>query len=121
MDLAVIIKEEWAAISGEFIALCWAKADVLGAMRTKDILLEHGENRRSFRAVADAVNEVLSIIRGTTLGDETLGGLRADAKRSVVWEWLDIEKQHEGVMSVADGCLQDATATPPISVDTDEE
>jgi len=74
MDVAIMVKEEWAAITRECIVHCWAKAEVLGTIRTHDFLKEYGGYRRSFRAVAD-VDEVLSMLPGTTRGDVTLGGL----------------------------------------------
>jgi len=96
MDVAVMVKEEWAAITRECIVHCRAKAEVLGTIRMHDFLKEHGEYRRSFRAVADDVDEVLSMLRSTTLGDVTLGGLSTGVQRTVVEEWLDMRSSPRG-------------------------
>jgi len=121
MDVAVMVKKEWAAITRECIVHCSAKAEVLGTIRTHDFLKEHGEYRRSFRAVADDVDEVLSMLRGTSLGDVTLGGLSTGVQRTVVEEWLDIEEQPAGMISEADGCLEEASTTLPPLIDDDED
>jgi len=121
IDEAVMVKEEWAAITRECIVHCWAKAEVLGTIRTHDFLKEHGEYRRSFRAVADDMDEVLSMLRGTTLGEVTLGGLSTGVQRTVVEEWLDVEEQPAGMISEADGCLEEASTTLPPLIDDDED
>ena len=121
MDVAFMVKEGWAAITRECIVHCWAKAEVLGTIRTLSFLKEHGEYYRSFRAVADDVDEVLSMLRGTTLGDVTLGGLSTNVQRTVVEEWLDIEEQPEGMISEADGCLEEASTTLTPLIDDDED
>jgi len=115
-----MVKEEWASITRECIVHCWAKAEVLGTIRTHDFLQEHGGYRRSFRAVAD-VDEVLSMLPGTTLGGVTLGGLSTGVQRMVVEERLDIEEQPAGMICEADGCLVEASTTVPPLIDDDED
>jgi len=43
MDVAVMVKEEWAAVTRVCIVHCWAKTEVLGTIRMQDFLKEPGE------------------------------------------------------------------------------
>jgi len=86
MDVAIMIKDAWEELSSNAIAHCWAKTDVLGAVRTVDLLRLHGEYRRTFRSVSDDVNVMLGLMQGTSLGSEALAGLEDVAQRAVVEE-----------------------------------
>jgi len=84
MDVAIMIKDAWEELSSVAIAHCWANTDVLGAIRTVDLLRFHGEYRRTFRSVSDDVNVMLELMQGTSLGSEALAGLDDVAQRAVV-------------------------------------
>jgi len=86
MDVAIIIKDAWEELSSSAIAHCWANTDVLGAIRTVDLLRLHGEYRRTFRSVSDDVKVMLELMQGTSLGSEALAGLDDVAQRAVVEE-----------------------------------
>jgi len=61
------------------------------------------------------------MLRGRTLGDVTLGGLSTGVQWTVVEEWMDIEEQPAGMISVADGFLEEASTTLPPLIDDDED
>jgi len=106
MDVAIMIKEAWEELSSSAIAHFWAKTDVLGAIRTLDLLRLHGEYRETFRSVSDDVNVMLELMQGTSLGSEALAGLDDVAQRAVVKEWMTIEEHPAGVVGAADAVVQ---------------
>jgi len=110
MDVAIMIKDAWEELSSSAIAHSWAKTDVLGAIRTVDLLRLHGEYRRTFRSVSDDVNVMLGLVHGTSLGSEALAGLEDVAQRAVVEEWMNIEERTAGVVGAADAVVQDMDA-----------
>jgi len=110
MDVAIMVKDAWEELSSSAIAHCWAKADVLGTIRTVDLLRLHGDYRRSFRSVSDDVDVMLELMQGTSLGSEALAGLDDVAQRAVVEEWMEIEERPAGVVGAADTVVQDMDA-----------
>jgi len=110
MDVAIMVKDAWEELSSSAIAHCWAKTDVLGAIRTVDLLRLHGEYRRTFRSVSDDVDVMLELMQGTSLGNVALAGLDDVAQRAVVEEWMEIEERPAGVVGAADAVVQDMDA-----------
>ncbi|KAK1867670.1 hypothetical protein I4F81_010175 [Pyropia yezoensis] len=102
-----MVKDAWEELTSSTISHCWAKADVLGAIRNVDLLCLHGEYRRSFRSVSDDVDVMLELMRGTSLGSGALAGLDDAAQRSVLEEWVEIEDRPAGVVGAADAVVQD--------------
>lgn len=110
MDVAIMVKDPWEELSSSAIAHCWAKTDVLGAIRTVDLLRQHGEYRRSFRSVSDDDDDMLERMQGTSLGSEVLAGLDDVAQRTVLEEWMEIEEHPAEVVRAADAVGQDMDA-----------
>jgi len=110
MDVAIMITDAREALSSSAIAHCWAKTDVLGAIRTVDLLPLHGRYRWAFRSVSDDVNVMLELMQGTSLGSEALAGLDDVAQRAVVEEWMNIEERPACVVGAAEAVVQDMDA-----------
>ena len=51
MNVAVMMKEDWAAITSEHIVHCWTKVEGLGKIRRHNFLREHREYGRPIQAV----------------------------------------------------------------------
>ena len=110
MDVAIMVKDAWEELSSSAIAHCWAKTDVLGAIRIVDLLRLDGEYRQTFRSVSDDVGVMLELMQGTSLGNVALAGLDDVAQRAVVEEWMDIEERPAGVVGATDAVVQDMDA-----------
>ncbi|KAK1858812.1 hypothetical protein I4F81_001412 [Pyropia yezoensis] len=120
MDVAIMVKDAWEELTSSAISHCWAKADVLGAIRNVDLLRLHGEYRPSFRSVSADVDVMLELMRGMSLGSKALAGLDDAAQRSVLKEWMEIEDRPAGVVGAADAVVQDwGTAGPDVAESAD--
>lgn len=107
MDVVIMVKGAWEELEWSAIAHCWAKADVLGAIRNANLLRLLSKYRRLFRTVFNDVDDMLELMQGTSLGGEALVGLKDVAELALVEEWVEIEKRPVGIVGAAEPVVQD--------------
>jgi len=61
----------------------------------------HGAYRDGFANVEHEVDEVLALMRGTSLGQDMIGGTSEGDAREAVRSWLDAEDAKEAIVDTA--------------------
>jgi len=118
LDAATFISEEWDKVTGESIVHCWVKSTILPVSMNASVVALHAEYRQGFSSVEDDVNEVLSLLRGTSLGQEVVGGETEDDAREGMRAWFLAEDEEDAIVDTADlivfqpgGALEDANGS----------
>jgi len=102
LDAATFISEEWDKLTGESIVHCSVKSTILPASMNASVAALHAENRQKFSSVEDDVNEVLSLLRGTSLGKDVVGGETEDDAREGKRGWFAAEDEEDASSDTAD-------------------
>jgi len=102
MDAATLICEEWEKVSRESIAHCWVKSSVLPMAMSASVVSLQAEYWKVFACVEADVDEVLSLLRGTTLAREVVGAERQYDSREGMRAWLAAEDEEDTIVDTAD-------------------
>jgi len=89
LDTATLIAEEWEKVTSTSIWHCWVKSTILPVAMSTSHAACHGENRNGFSNVEHEVDEVLALMRGTSLGQDVIVGTSSGDAREAVRSWLD--------------------------------
>jgi len=81
LDAASLISEERDKVTSESIVHYWVKSTILPVSMSASVVALHAEYRQGFSRVEDDVNEVFYLLRGTSLGQEVVGGETEDDAR----------------------------------------
>lgn len=101
-DASTMIFEEWEKMTREALVHCWVKSTVLPVSMAASLVSEHAEYRQGFASVAEDVQEVLTLLRGTSLGREVVGGESEHDAREGVRLWLGAEDEEDAIVDTAD-------------------
>jgi len=86
LDAATLIVEEWETVTSTSTLHCWVKSTILLAAVSAFFAASHGVYRNGFANVEHDVDEVLALMRGTSLGQDMIGvtseGDAREAERS---------------------------------------
>jgi len=99
---ATFIIEEWDKLSGEAIVHCSVKSTILPASMNASVVALHAENRKTFSIVEDDANDVLSLLRGTSLGKDVVKGETEDDAREGMRGWFAAENEEDASADTAD-------------------
>ena len=102
MDAATFIFEEWEQVTRESIVHRWVKSTILPASMNASVVSLHAEYRQGFASVEEDVDEVHSLLRGTSRGREVVGGEREHVARGGMRAWLAAEDEEEAIVDTAD-------------------
>ena len=100
MDAATFTFEEWEQVTRESIVHCWVKSTILPASMNASVV--HSEYRQEIATVEEDVDEVRSLLRGTSLGREVVGGESEHDAREGMRAWLTAEDEEEAIVDTAD-------------------
>ena len=81
---------------------CWVKSTILPVYMNASVVALHAEYRQGFSSVEDDVNAMLSIMRGTSLGQDVVGGETEDDAREGMRAWFAAEDEEDGIVDAAD-------------------
>ena len=106
LDVARIIREEWACITAESIVRCWLKADCLPASSAAPLRAQHADyHNATTPPVAAIVDEITTLLRGTTLGSRLFPGTAVSGLPQGVLGWLCAETDPHVVEDTVDLAL----------------
>ena len=80
---------------------CWVKSSVLPMAMSASVVSLHAEYWEVFASVAANVEEVLSLLRGTTLAREVVGVERQYDSREGMRAWLATDDEEETIADTA--------------------
>jgi len=101
LDAATLIAEKWEKAISTSILHCWVKSTILPVPMSASLAASHGEYRNCFSNVEYEVDEVLALMRGTSLGQEMIRGTSEGDAREAVRSWLDAEDAGEAIVDTA--------------------
>ena len=101
LDAATLIAEELEKLTSTSILRCWVKSTILPVAMSASLAASHGEYRNGFANVENEVDEVLALMRGTSLGQDIIGGTSEGDAREAVRSWLDAEDAEEAIVDTA--------------------
>jgi len=102
LDAATFISEEWDNVTSESIVHCWVKWTILPISMNSSVVALHAEYRQGFSSQEDDVNDVLSLLRGTSLGQEVVGGETEDDAQEGMRAWFVEEEEDDTIVDTAD-------------------
>ena len=86
LDAATLIVEEWEKVTSTSALHCWVKSTILAVAVSVFFATSHGVYRNGFANVEHDVDEVLALMRGSSLGQDMIGvtseGDAREAERS---------------------------------------
>ena len=101
LDAATLIGEAWEKVTSTSILYCWVKSTILPVAMSASLAASHGAYRDGFANVEHEVDEVLALMRGTSLGQDMIGGTSEGDAREAVRSWLDAEDAKEATVDTA--------------------
>jgi len=101
LDAATLIAEEWEKVTSTSILHCWVKSTILPVAMSSALAASHVEYRNGFANVEHDVDEVLALMRGTSLGRDVIGGTSEGDAREGVRAWFDAEDAEEAIVDTA--------------------
>jgi len=102
LDAAIFISEEWDRVTSESSVHCWVKSTILPVYMNASVVALHAEYRQGFSSVEDDVNAMLSILRGTSLGQDVVGGETEDDAREGMRAWFAAEDEEDAIVDASD-------------------
>lgn len=102
MDASTIIFEEWEKMTIEAIVHCWVKSSFLPVSMNASLVSDHAEYRQGLASEAEDVQEVLTLLQGTSLGREVVGGESEHDAREGLRLWLAAEDEEDAFVDTAD-------------------
>lgn len=102
LDAARLIQEEWGAMTPASIVHCWVKSTILPLSMSAVVVSTHSEYTGGGDAISRDVDEVLSLLRKTTLGTDAFSGESVCDVRDGVMSWLAAEQGEEVILDTAD-------------------
>jgi len=73
-EAATLIAEEWEQVTATPVLHCWLKSSILPVAMSASLTASQGEYRQTLASVETYLDEVLALMRGTSLEREVLGG-----------------------------------------------
>ena len=97
---ATCISEEWDKVTSESIVHCWVKSTILPVSMNASVVALHAEYRQGFSSVEDDVNDVLPFLRGSSFGQEMVGGETEDDAREGMRAWFVAEDEEDSIVDI---------------------
>jgi len=101
LNPATLIAEEWEKVMSTSTLHCWVKSAILSVAMSACLAASHGEYRNGFVNVEHEVDEVLVLMRGTSLGKDVIGGTSEGDAHEAVRSWLNAEDAEEAIVDTS--------------------
>ena len=102
LDAATLIAEEWEKVTQTSVLHCWLKSNIPPVAMSASLTASRGEYRQGFGSVESDLDEVLALMRGTSLEREVIGGASERDAREGLRAWLGAEDDEDAIVDTAD-------------------
>lgn len=111
LDAARLIHEEWDAVSASSIVQCWVKSTIIPPVMSALLVSAHGEYTGGFEVVGRDMDEVLALLKNTSLGREAFSGEQAQDVREGVRLWFGADDGENAILETVDAFATAADGT----------
>jgi len=102
LDAATLIAEEWEKVTPTSVLHCWLKSDILPVAMSASLPASEGEYRQGLASVETDSDEVLALMRDTSLEREVIGGESEGDAREGMRAWFGAEDEEDAIVDTAD-------------------
>ena len=102
LDAATLIAEGWEKVTPTSVFHCWLKSNILPVVMSASLTASRGEYRQGFGSVESDLDEVLALMRGTSLEREVIGGASEQDAREGLRAWFGAEDDEDAIVDTAD-------------------
>ena len=121
-DAAELIQEEWEALEPATIAHCWVKALHLPVEIEARLTDQHGDYRKSLRAVSAEAAHMLTRMQSCALSDRCFGDAPPVERQVAVETWLELESDPEAILNTADADFEgQSSSDDPMDTGSDRD